>query len=441
MNLPSNSVVVAHPGKQHSYQVALAFQRAGLLRQFITGFYFRPDEFPYTLVRHLPSTLRQQALAQLHKRRLRELDDHLITSVPYFEATSRILGRFPPLLRITEGRSAYRFANLAMDWYVHHWIARCVPPPAFLYCFLGSASNAFRSARSQGGLTILDVPIVLDATRIVATERRKLGLSSRYAGLERRLYGEVLAADFVVTPSPHVAESVVKLGVPRTRVFVVPFGVDVEYYSAAPRRAVANSRFRALFAGKFDLRKGVHYLLEAWHELALTNSELVVVGPPSDRAFVQAMRTRYAGVFIERGNLSQTELVDLLAEADVFVFPSLAEGSALVTYEALASGLPCIVTHEAGSIVRDGIEGFVVPSHDVDTLKDRIRRLYDHPALRQQMGTAARQRAETFTWQHYQERLVGALTDMIAELPLGLEPESVSTSRSQRHPAGDRYVG
>ena len=50
-----------------------------------------------------------------------------------------------------------------------------------------------------------------------------------------------------------------------------------------------------------------------------------------------------------------------MASADVFVFPSLFEGSAVVTYEALAAGLPSVVTPSAGSVVRDGVEGFIVP--------------------------------------------------------------------------------
>ena len=60
------------------------------------------------------------------------------------------------------------------------------------------------------------------------------------------------------------------------------------------------------------------------------------------------------------GRVSHAEMPAWMRQADVFVFPSLFEGSAVVTYEALASGLPCVVTAESGSVVRDGLEGFVV---------------------------------------------------------------------------------
>ena len=82
-----------------------------------------------------------------------------------------------------------------------------------------------------------------------------------------------------------------------------------------------------------------------------------------------------------------------MAAADVFVFPSLFEGSAVVTYEALATGLPSVVSPSAGSIVRDGIEGFVVPPSQVDLLARRMEQLGNRPRASRPHGRAARSRA------------------------------------------------
>ena len=78
-----------------------------------------------------------------------------------------------------------------------------------------------------------------------------------------------------------------------------------------------------------------------------------------------------------------------MAAADVFVFPSLFEGSAVVTYEALACGLPSVVTPEAGSVVRDGVEGFLVAPRDVLALAERMEQLGNDPGLRDRMSAAA----------------------------------------------------
>ena len=98
-----------------------------------------------------------------------------------------------------------------------------------------------------------------------------------------------------------------------------------------------------------------------------------------------------------------------------FVYPSLHEGSALAIYEALASGLPVVTTFNSGSVVRDGIEGYVVPVQDPDAIKEKIESLYHNIPLRKRMGAAARLRAETFSWEAYRERVAGIYKDISCE--------------------------
>jgi len=98
-----------------------------------------------------------------------------------------------------------------------------------------------------------------------------------------------------------------------------------------------------------------------------------------------------------------------MAAADVFVFPSLFEGSAVVTYEALASGLPCVVTPNAGSVVREGKDGFVVPPRDVEALAFAMERLGEAPELRAALGSSARTRALEFDWPRYHAAVVEAI--------------------------------
>src|SRR5262249_59811951 len=91
---------------------------------------------------------------------------------------------------------------------------------------------------------------------------------------------------------------------------------------------------------------------------------------------------------------------------------------AVVTYEALASGLPSVVTPQAGSVVRDGIEGLLVPPRDVDALADRMERLGRDPGLRQEMGSAARARAMAFDWPRYHDALVDLVEECAGSRPI-----------------------
>jgi glycosyltransferase involved in cell wall biosynthesis len=95
--------------------------------------------------------------------------------------------------------------------------------------------------------------------------------------------------------------------------------------------------------------------------------------------------------------------------ADVFLLPSVCEGSATVTYEAMGAGLPVIATPNTGSVVRDGTDGFIVPVRDADAVVAKVELLANEPDLRRHMGEQARARASDFTVAEYGRRLVSAL--------------------------------
>ena len=99
--------------------------------------------------------------------------------------------------------------------------------------------------------------------------------------------------------------------------------------------------------------------------------------------------------------------------ADVFCLPSLAEGSARVTHEALACGLPVICTPDAGSIVRDSIDGFLVPIRDSEAVADRLSRLHDDRDLLRRMSGCAMARAQESALANYGRRLVQAITSLL----------------------------
>ena len=169
-----------------------------------------------------------------------------------------------------------------------------------------------------------------------------------------------------------------------------------------------------LFAGGISHRKGIKYLLEAWRRIRRPGWRLQLLGPlPANLGPLEP----YLDLVEPLGRVSQSEMPARMASADVFVFPSLFEGSAVVTYEALATGLPSVVTPSAGSVVRDGIEGFIVPPSQVDDLARRMEQLGNDPELRTRMARAARSRALAFDWPRYHERLIAAVDDLLRDEP------------------------
>lgn len=280
-------------------------------------------------------------------------------------------------------------------------------PPALVHAFEGAALQTLAATRRAGGFTVLDCPSPHE--RFVAVERAEGG---RRRHATARIRAERALADRLLAPSQQVAACLQENGVDPERIVLLPYGVDPDRFAPGGERD-EDGRFRVLFVGRIEPRKGVRDLLAAWRSLAIPRAELVLLGPPG-RGARELMRAAPGSVRWVPG-VPHPETPGFYRRADVFAFPSLAEGSALVTYEAMAAGLPCVVTAESGSVVRDGRDGFIVPAGAPAALAERIGALHADPARRRALGRSARAQVEQrWTWHHYAERLVAVWRDGLA---------------------------
>jgi glycosyltransferase involved in cell wall biosynthesis len=158
---------------------------------------------------------------------------------------------------------------------------------------------------------------------------------------------------------------------------------------------------KVLFVGPLAQSKGIGYLLHAI-DLLGSRVELTLVGRrlrPNPKVDEACSRWRWFETLPHPG------VMDRMQEADVLVLPSLAEGCSLVVLEALAGGLPVIVTPNTGSLefVRDGSEGFIVPICRADAIADRLNSLNQDRELLAHMSRNAQLTAERQSWEVYRE--------------------------------------
>jgi len=214
------------------------------------------------------------------------------------------------------------------------------------------------------------------------------------------------AADAIVCGSGFVGQGLASLGVPLEKIRVVPYGVEPSRFAATRAPYDGRRPLRVLFVGGVSLRKGPQYLVQALEELHSLQVVTRLVGPVALR---EPYRRRWQSWVELTGQVPRTEVRRHYEWADVFVFPSICEGSATVTYEALAAGLPVITTANAGSVVRDGVEGFIVPIRDHQAIAARLEQLAMNPGLLRDMCQRASERAKEYTWERYGERLVSVI--------------------------------
>lgn len=388
-----SDVVVSQPVHQHAYETAVAAQEAGLLHWFATSLYRTGRGLSHPiLTRFLPSGKRKQ-FERLQLRRWHpDLDPAKVLTLGLHQLVPLLLRRTP----LADAASSWSYEQF--DKAVAKRLLRDKPRSA-IHAFEGAAMFTFQAAKLLSLPTILDAPSAHEY--FLAALKAEGHPESNLPGGTLRVRAERALADHILAPSPYVTRCLIENGVPANKIVQIPYGANTTMFvpSSRPR-----DLFRALFVGLIGLRKGVRYLFEAWRQLDLPDAELLLVGP-CDK-FGKTLLASQPPNCRWVGQVPRYEVDRWFGESDVFVFPSLAEGSALVTYEAMASGLPLITTENAGSVARDGQEGFIVPARDTAALADMIKKLFEDRDLRARMGSQARLLIERhYTWHHYRERL------------------------------------
>ena len=214
---------------------------------------------------------------------------------------------------------------------------------------------------------------------------------------------EYANCDKIEVPSHFARQSFVDEGVAAGRLLHNTIGVATDKFSPAPKE---DNCFRVIYVGALTLRKGVQYLLQAWHELALPRAELWIIGNPTQEA--SPFLSKYGGSFKSFAAVPLAALRWYYSQGSVFAICSVEEGLAMVQVQAMACGLPLIATTNTGAadLVADGEQGFIIPIRNIDVLKEKILYMYQHEAERQRMATAALAQARRFTWDAYGERAV-----------------------------------
>jgi glycosyltransferase involved in cell wall biosynthesis len=318
-----------------------------------------------------------------------------------FEVASVLAGRAAPSSRIR--RLAADARDLRFDIGVSRLIER---GDTDAYLTYGASLRTIRRGIELGVRTFVEQ--ALHHHRFIASIlQEEARLQPAWAGtlqfhqpnVRRRglLDAELAAARRTVVLSNFSKQTYVDAGVRAEDIDVIQLGVSPKAFADVKRQD--DNTFRVLFLGVLTQRKGLSYLVEGFRRAGIPDSELLLAGQPWGRG--EPWRS-VPGVR-QVPWVSRESLNEVFSTADVLVLPSLAEGFARVTLEAMAAGIPAIVTPNSGGAdaVRDGIDGYVVPIRDPDSIAERLRRLSDDGNHRREMGRSARARAAEFSWDRY----------------------------------------
>jgi glycosyltransferase involved in cell wall biosynthesis len=251
--------------------------------------------------------------------------------------------------------------------------------------FTGKSLYSFRRARALG----YDALELVAANTHVEYVRRQHQEAARVTGIRdtwlngaqiRRTCIEYEMADVIYVHSEYVRQSFLEAGIAESKLKRMTLNIADRFQP--PTQRVDDGRFRIVYVGRLDATKGIPLLMEAFDRLPVSDKELILVGGWSSAAMRRRLEPQVNAD--ERITLGPGDPLPALHQADVFVHPTFEDGFAYAPAEALACGVPVIVTEETGmkEYVLDGENGFVVPAGSVDALIERLLASYQQPRRR-----------------------------------------------------------
>ncbi|NJM19757.1 MAG: glycosyltransferase family 4 protein [Richelia sp. SL_2_1] len=378
-------ILVAQLGARRHYQQPLLFQEWGILDKFYTDFY--ADNNRITNVLRKPIIYTQ--LPSLFKKGLDRydplLDKKKIVHFPSFGYQFIKLRRKSP---IQDRASLLIWAGKEFGKRI---IKHGLGNANTVYGFNGESLELFEYALSQGIRCILDQTIAERSflNKLLLEEEKVWQDWSKShfivhdtdLKLLEREQKEQKLANHIICGSHFVKDSLIDRGINASKISIVALGRQKEsqFQAYSSERKTPQQRgdgLKILFAGTVNLRKGIPYLLEALRKL---KGEIPFICKIAGSIEIKSQRVaEYSSLCDFLGRVPRSQMAELYAWADVFVLPSICEGSAMVTYEALSWALPVITTPNSGSIVRNGINGFIVPIRDSEAITEKLINIYEY---------------------------------------------------------------
>ena len=255
---------------------------------------------------------------------------------------------------------------------------------------------------NKGCKIILDVPIAPHIYRQEIENQLHPKFSSNQNKVilesEKFCFNNV---DLIIAPSLFVKNEILKYGISESKLKVIPFGVTVDNFKKKFNLNKKGIDF--CLAGVLNDRKGLSFLLKAWEIGDFSEDRLHLCGKITPEIKSQIDLISNNKNIITPGFIDTSEY---FKNCDVYVFPSLMEGSSKSIYEAMNRSMPIICTNESGSIIEDGEHGFIIKKMNYNDILVKMSIFKNNKKLIEKMGSKSKLHVSKFSWQNYATNVI-----------------------------------
>ena len=297
--------------------------------------------------------------------------------LPAFGFANYIANRVLPPFRA----ESFRFGML--PWF-DHWVKRQITPGDHIISSYGYVNDCFRFVRSRGGKTFVDAgnSHIDHYWELIADEHRrwKCEIPPFSPSWRERARENLSETDFILSPSSYVTRSFLERGFRKEQILRNIYPANLSLFKPEDKPRPKNQPLTLINTASLSLRKGTPYLLESFRLIKkkIPNARLLLTRVIQDD--VKHVLSHYSDLPIEwSAPLSHVQLADRLRSADIFVLPSLEEGLARTACEAMACGLPAILTPHTGAndFLKPGVSGEIVPIRDPQAIAEAVLKWAD----------------------------------------------------------------
>lgn len=409
------NIIVAHPGKQHSFELAEALKKEGLLFKYITTVYLKDKSITKIIYERL---LKGNSFKKAATRKSLALDDNDVLQInEFYGLITLLLSRIHFLKKIYlhwSGWVASNFYKKVMKY------AKLNKVDAVIV-YDGYSNKHFEILNESNIIKIMDVSIAARKylKNIFKQEIEKYNVKDIKAEhyeywnpkMAQNDIKAISESDYFLVPSEFVKNSLVYCGINKKRIQKVPYGVNVNKFKPN-YKSKSDNNLNLIYVGQINYRKGIHHLLKVVS--SMKNVNLSLCGVYDENSMLYQKYKNNKNIKFE-GFITRDILEKKYQEADVFVLASLGEGLALVGLEALACGLPLICTENTGvnDIIINYENGIVIPTSNEDALYDAINWFICNLESLPQIKKKARESALKYTWENYHTNVIVAIENIM----------------------------